>query len=257
MKTHFISGCVVVACAEIAGASFVGGAFVTDAAWNAAASAAVGQDVTVFRLFMAFDDPKDTMINVFNARFSAAGDTLYQEPILGATTTPPSTAAVGLVPALAWDTYVSAGALRQPSVTATGDSLIFTNNGLASALGPGGASWGVSDPTTNEGRSKGPGGVDVNGDAVIPASFSPAYTYTFYGQFTVLGAVDLTNYNPIFDGGFIYSDRFVGDLGMTFNDGLGQGNTEQLRDIQITVPAPGAAGVLLLGFGGVATRRRR
>ena len=61
-KTVLMSGAVVAITASVASGAFRGGAVLTNDAWNAEASAAIGQSVTVTRHYMLFDEADDTLL---------------------------------------------------------------------------------------------------------------------------------------------------------------------------------------------------
>jgi hypothetical protein len=248
MHHRLISGCIVVACAQFSHASLIGGALVTDASWNATASATIGQQVTVYRLFFTFDDPSDTLLNVFDVTMFS-GHTLYQDPT-GGFDLPPNPSFFSLIPELEWDSYVSIGALTGPSSTARDPDFAFAANGVLGG-------WFTSDPPSEEGASRAPGGADINGAPVIPASFDLAYSYVFGGQFTVLGAIDPGRSAPVLDGGYIDSDIFSGLLSMTINSGFGDSTAEFALNVPIGIPTPGAGVAFALAGCDVGARRRR
>lgn len=257
MVKSILTGFVAVACAQVAaGSSLVGGAFVTDASWNAAASATLGQPVTVYRLFFAYNQPSSHLVQVLYANFEAAGRTLYQEPISNSAV-PVSDGLISVLPELAWDSFVSIGSLRQPSTTAVSNNFRFTQGGVTGdteGQSAGGAVWQTTFPPAREGESRAPGAADANGDPIIPSYFDAAYSYVFAGQFTLLGEFNPATYTPVFDAGYIYSNVFEGYLGMTYNNASGV--TTQVQGIAV-IPAPGGASALVLTMGALGARRRR
>jgi hypothetical protein len=248
-------------CASLSGADWVGGALVTDAAWNAAASSAIGQQASVFRLFYAFDTEGERMLNAFSVNMDTKNGLLYQSAAGG--DTPPDRAAALSMPALRWDSYVSAGNLYAPTATRTDPSFHFSSTGLDDPKFGFGSGW-FADPgvSMTESLAQGPGGLDDNGDIVIPEGFDDRFAYVFYGQFTVLG-VSATTPNPQWDLGIIFSPHFEGTVGrLSYLDADGvfgqtRADTIELNDIQIGVPAPGGATAALLMMGMLGARRRR
>lgn len=255
-----IVGAVV--CAPFASADWVGGALVSDPSWNAAATAALGQQASVFRLFYAFDGAGERMLNAFDVNMDTKRGALFQDGA-GGDIAPDRGDALSL-PTLRWDSYVSAGNLFAPTATQTDPSFHFSATGLDDPTFGNGSGW-FANPgiSMTESVSRAPGATDDNGDAVIPAWFDGRFTYVFYGQFTVLG-IDATLTNPVWDLGLIFSPHFKGTVGrLTYfdEDGvLGQtrtGGNIQIDNIAIGVPAPGGASLALLAAGALGVRRRR
>lgn len=235
--------------------AWVGGAFVTSNEWNAAASAATGETATVFRLYMAFDAVGDGMNGVGNTFLDTVdGSLLYQDEFAGDA---PPTGDIGLRPALEWDSYVSGGNLRGPSLTVTDPSFNFSPTGLNDPNFGFGSGWlaigGWTQPTP-ENIALAPGDLDQNSNAVIPSDFDSQYLYSFQAQFTVLG-IDVQQANLIFDGGFIHTDYFDGIMDLSWSrDEDPSGFLTFERDLLIGVPAPSALGWLVAAN---ALRRRR
>ncbi|MFG0275642.1 MAG: hypothetical protein ACF8QF_11340 [Phycisphaerales bacterium] len=259
------TGFVVVgalSCASVACADWVGGALVTDAAWNAQATAALGQQASVFRLFYSFNSSGERMLNAFDVNMDAKQGLLYQDAA-GGDVAPDRTAAL-TSSTLRWDSYVSAGNLFAPTATWTDPSFHFSATGLDDPIYGNGSGW-FANPgiSMTESVARAPGSADDNGDIVIPAGFDNRFSYVFYGQFTVLG-MQAAAFDPVWDLGLIYSPHFEGTVGrLTYFDAdgvLGQtrtGGAIELGDIAIGVPSPGGASAMLLTLGAIVTRRRR
>jgi hypothetical protein len=238
---------------------WVGGAFVTDPSWNAAASAAIGEQATVFRLFLAFDGGGEGVNSVFNAFMDTNGGELLYQDSLGSDV-PPSTAQVSVIPTLEWDSYVSGGNLFSPSLTLTDPSFHFSATGLDDPTFGFGSGWlaigGWEDPNP-ELLARAPGSVDQNGALVIPSDFSPSYLYSFQGQFTVLG-VDYLESSPVFDAGILHSGFFTGIMDISWaHEQNPSGSLAFETDVLIGVPGPGGAGALVIGGWMGCLRRRR
>ncbi len=62
MRTHLISTAVALSCAGSAFGAFRGGAVLTNNAWNTAATTAIGEAVTVTRMYALFDEADDTLL---------------------------------------------------------------------------------------------------------------------------------------------------------------------------------------------------
>lgn len=249
------------ACASASSADWVGGALVTTEEWNAAASEALGQQASVFRLFYSFDTPGERILNAFGVNMDVKQGTLFQDAA-GGDTPPPRSEALSS-PTLQWDSYVSAGNRFGPSATQTDPSFHFSETGLDDPNFGFGSGWFANpDISMTESEARAPGAADDNGDVVIPAGFDDSFSYVFYGQFTVLG-LDAAPTDPIWDLGIIFSPDFEGTVGrLSFLDEDGVfGQTRSavfdVEDILIGVPTPGAGATLLLAFGAMGARRRR
>jgi len=234
--------------ASSANAGFVGGKVYSDSQWNADASAALGENAVVFRMFACFDSASDRLLNVFDANFDVKDGTLFQNALGGDHAGQINSAFFPVFPDIRWDSYVSAGKLTAPSTTSLDPNFNFTSSGV-----DGNSGWFNSNPPNNEGQATAPGMGSIpsaidNGDGNF---------YTFIGQFTVLGLEG--------DGGFLVddtykidgafgSDAFNGSLSLSWNTG---GGTETLlaQGVNFEVPTPGAAA--LLGLAGLTGLRRR
>jgi len=209
---------------------------------------------------MAFDQAGDGVNSIGNTFLDTAdGSTLYQDPA-GTDILPPNYAP-SISNTLEWDSYVSGGNLRGDSRTLTDPSFHFTSTGLDDPAFGFGSGWlaigGWTDPEP-ELIARAPGSTDLNGNVVVPASFDDAYLYSFQGQLTVLG-LDVEQADPVFDGGYIHSDYFNGEMLMSWSRDIAPSHYLQFVNLNIgatpLLPAPGAAtGLGLLAF---AARRRR
>lgn len=252
MRHGSIRLAVVSLCALTAGASaqaeWVGGAFVSLPEWNEAATAAIGQQASVYRLFLAFSSPGYVPYGLLDPNFHAQSGTLYQNPFNG--DLPPNALLEPFVPGITWDSYFGMGNLFASSHVFIDPNTTFVSNGVES---PGGGAV-FNFPNILESIVRQPGGVDQNGDVVIPASFDTSFWYTFAGQYTLLG-VEADTTRPIrFDAGYIDSDIFRGQFSLFYNSPWSE--TTLVPDVQI-VPSPGAGAAILLCVSMSVRRRHR
>ena len=128
MRAALLSGIATIAVAASANAEYVGGGFVSLDSWNSAASAACGFEVTVFRMYAAFDGTDttvDTVNSVFDAEICAASD-FVQTPAPFGGNVAPNSGFFAFEARLEWDTYVSIGALTDATtVGGDGDGINF------------------------------------------------------------------------------------------------------------------------------------
>lgn len=232
-------------CAASASAAFVGGTAFSDSTWNAAASAALGQQAHVFRMYAAFDSAGDRLLSVYDANFDAIQGTLFQSAFGGDTAGNINPAFFPVFPEVQWDSYVSVGALNQPSTTATDPNFMWTTTGVTNNTG-----WFNNNPPGGEGTAQSPAVGDSSG--LLPGGMF----YTFIGQFTLVGVEtpeDLWIDMPEVGQGVFLSDGFIGSLSLSYDTGPGTGAI--LVDGVEIIPAPGAAA--LLGLAGLTAARRR
>lgn len=144
---------------------------------------------------------------------------------------------------------MSLGNLRAPSDTqpVPGVGVNFTSTGLAlSEWEPaiGGAS--------TEGLPRAVGGLDENGDQVIPSDLPPELFYVFIGQFTTIGEFDGDSATlHLLTDGRIGGGPFEGSTGLLT---AGQGLIENVPIVAIPAPSGAALLAAALPF---ALRRRR
>ena len=92
---------------------------------------------------------------------------------------------------------------------------------------------------------------------MIPTHFDDAYLYSFQAQFTVLG-IDVQQDDPIFDGGFIHSDYFNGDLSLSWSRDENPSKFLTFEnDVRIGSEIPGPSAFIPLCLAGACSRRRR
>ena len=206
-------------------ADAIGGVFVTDPVWNAAATDAIGEPATVFRLFIAFDDgPRDrvSIIGSPTTFITSHGTMFYSE---FGDRRPPLPALFPLAPELEWDTYIALGNLHQPSLVTTYAMIAFMENGIDLGPAPFGAAWiSAWSITVGECASFPHGSADLNGALVIPEYLDPTYEYVFAGQYTVLnydGGVEASGGDVAC--GRMLNDVFVGEITMGTYTPSGQG----------------------------------
>ncbi len=248
MKRYPCALAVALLPALAAPADFRGGVFLTDDSWNAAATAAIGQAATVTRLYIAFDDPENTLLTMFAGTDSVRtrnGLQLYQDPFGGDSSQNINPAVFPAVPSSEWDSYVSVGPITAPSTTSANPDLEFVSDGVD-------GSWsGVPEnkglPTIYPGHAGGPNGMQDPDTGLW---------LIFAGQFTILGDVDEVTSVPNLTGDpTIVSNIFTGTFAsIDWIDSEANRFLTFSQDIEI-VPSPSAALLLAGGLG--AFRRRR
>jgi len=236
--------CAIAALTLAAGAhaDMVGAVMLTDSGWNSTASSVIGQSVTVTRLYAAFDESDDILLNVDMGEdlFRTAGsETLYQSAA-GGDTVQPTNPGGGAVtnPENEWDSYVGVRDTAPPHLSFTAPDFSFESDGVDGGwyglpIGghPGLASDGIYD--------------------------SSAGVYlVFLGQFTVLGSHTENTSLPLTFTDDIETQLFTGDYDTFYWMESTSNTTVQQFTQSGSIPAPGA--VALFGLAGLgATRRRR
>ena len=223
-------------------AAYVGGGLVSLDSWNTAASTAWGTQVTVFRMYAAFDGTsttEDTVNSVFGANLTFAAN-LSQTPGPFGSNVAPNSGFFGFDQTLQWDSYVSIGLLTDTTtVGGDGDGINF---GPASLTG----GWFNSSPP------------NLIGQAQPDGTFGTGLNLVFLGQFTVMGdfgglradLVDIRSDGNFGNaGGVITQGTF--NMGINSQDNPTAGGPEGIQ----FVPTPGA--VALFGLAGLTAARRR
>ena len=164
------AACAAVACAGAQGA-FVGGKVYSDPAWNAAATAAIGENALVFRMFACWDDAGDRLLSVFDANFEAKAGTLYQDDFGG--DLPQSGAFFPVFPSAQWDSYVSVGNVNSPSSTSLLPDFMWSAGGVTNDSG-----WFTNNPPSGEGQGHAPGA----GPIPLALDNRDGRFYTFIGH---------------------------------------------------------------------------
>ena len=254
--------------AGAASAAFRGGAVLTNDAWNAAASAAIGQSVTVTRHYLLFDEADDTaLINGLNRNIEGDfdyvrtrdGSSLYQHAFGNDSVNGVNAGAFGIMPALQWDSFLTHGPLVRNdtfnSFIFGGSRVAFADDGIV--LSEGVASDGAWYLLPRSMEEPGSGAI-YSGTAGMPHNVFDADT-GLYGvavaQMTLFGTHDeFTSFSEAGPSIGVFSSRlFTGGMRMYWNDFLGE--SPIVEDLSYANPSPGAAGLLTLA--GVSAARRR
>ncbi len=269
-RTLIAAGLGVALCAGSALGAFRGGAVLTNDAWNAAASAAIGQTVTVTRHYALFDEADDTaLVAALDRHTSEAysfvrtigGHSLYQHEFGGDTVNSVSQASIDLLPDIEWDSFLTLGPTIRSEVFTNflhgGGPVEFTDDGIQ--LAPDGldnAGWllapvGIDPPPPGGGSLyAGTAGMGHNVFDEATGLYGVAIA-----QMTVLGAHDeFTSFSEAGADTDIFASRlFRGGAWVHWNDFLFESSTKE--ELIYSVPAPAAG--LLFGLGFASTRRRR
>ncbi len=253
-----------VVCASAAAGAFQGGVVLTNDAWNTAATTAIGEAVTVTRMYALFDEPDDIALvigsNLVDGDFGGnnfmrlrEGRTLYQDPFGGTTTDQIQQVTFSQRPAIEWDSYLGLGNVTDSVTSVPTDRMAFTSNGLRATESPHTATWfGIPGATPNREPGFYPGDAGFYGSYDTETGLYAL----FLGQMTVLG--EHAEFESIADAG-IASDRmrsqlFSGRLSVHWEE-ADTGGPVILNGMIFEIPAPGAAGVF--GIACVCAARRR
>lgn len=204
--------------------------------WESSSVTVGGQEWCVGRLYLCYDNPADTLLNVFNASISINGGQFNHNDAQTAGANGPvgSWSANSFFPPLfgnpAIDSFVTIGGTTS-TVVANGNSTNFDpsfNGGAGSTVSGG---WFNGNPPNLQGKS-----------GALPGQNG---TYTLLGQFVTSAGAGKT---------------LSVSLKQTSNQGLGtpsypQSEFSGLFEFCGPVPAPGA--LALLGLAGLAGGRRR
>ncbi len=223
-------------------AAFVGGVIRVDADASAAASAEIGEAVTVTRMYIAFDEADDILISIGDASFSGVSD-LFQTDF-GADFAGGLNTAFFPITDAEWDSYVGIGGPHFSDAPFGGDTdpdFAFSANGIAS-----GGWFGTP-----------------SGDLVFPGTSTlntdNGFFEVFAGQFTLMGdfLLDGARGDSDIGDGFILSSLFLSERGegMTINWVDEQGGPNNAAQVRVFIPAPASLG--LFGIGSVFVARRR
>lgn len=253
--------------AQSAAGSLLGGGVVSLEAWNTEASAALGVDVTVFRMYAAFDGPgqfgdtKAQRINtLLNAYFSSRArdggppdqihsrSPFYQaDPMLGGGVTPASSATQAVSPQARWDSYLTIGVEADDGAsiyTVGGD--LFVSPTAVGARADMSTEWYNVPPTNQVGVAK------------YDSAFGTGLYLVLMAQFTLL---ETSSGADVID---IRTDRTMGGAHAFWGKvGIGAVGSagDPFPDIPyfdfVSMPTPGAGALVALAGAGCLARRRR
>jgi len=254
-------------CGAAAPGAFRGGAVLTNDAWNAAASAAIGQTVTVTRHYALFDEADDTLLQAsldrvpfeaYESVHTIGGHSLYQHEFGRDDVNGVTQAGIDLLPDLAWDSFLTLG----PTIRSDVFQSFFQAGGPVEFLDDG---IGIAD----EGFSSVVWTLlpaEVAGEGTLYAGTAGMEHNLFdeatglYGvaiaQMTVLGAHDeFTSFSQAGAREDIFASRlFRGGAVLHWNDFLGDSPVRE--NLIYAVPTPAAGLLFGLGFASALRRRR-
>ncbi len=264
MSTPSLIGVVGLAVsAGAASGAFQGGVVLTNDAWNTAATSAIGQAVTVTRMFALFDEADDIALQAAGDNTGAGhefvrargGAELYQDIFGGATAGRIQSVMFGQAPAVEWDSYLGFGAITDPLTDVVPVYMEFSDSGLISTYVRNTASWfGMPGAAPEDTPGFFPGEAGSYGE-YDPVTGLYA---VFLAQLTVLGEHD--EYESITEAqievGSMRSELFEGQLRIDWEEAdTGGPVVNSSLTFSSHNPTPGAGG--LFAIAGVCAARRR
>lgn len=260
MRHHLaLAALAASACAGSALADLRGGVVLTNDQWNAEASAAIGQTVTVTRFFALFDEADDILVagalrpnSGYDSIHAPEGGSFYQHPFGSNAVTNLTPASLTAFPAIRWDSFLTNGPLtadpRFPEFVLAGD-LSFGEDSLTTDTS---VAWYVQTVFEDDGTRLWPGAMD--GPDVLFDESTGLYGVAL-AQLTLLGEHDefeSIGEAPVSDDLFA-SQLFTGGMEVFWIEE--DGEIQREGRLTFAVPAPGAVG--LFAVAGLAARRRR